>query len=890
MIVRDDVRRTVLMLVLASCGRSHEPPGPTTQARPSIMVYGCLSREAQACELEPGEAVLRLWIDQGSASLGVTVDGVAADHGMRAVEGGQQVRVNVPPAARELVVQGLDPAWDEPLRLTLHRTPAPVEVREARALDALGEHERALAVLEDFRPADPRDQLVTLGTRRRIEWALGRNDDALMHARAEADLARDLGRAREHGEAASTVCHHHLVRTELDQATPWCARLLAASAAAPELEAVARYYSGGAASATGDVARAEDEFRASTRLARRMGDLNLLFVVGAQWATALAELGRFERSSALVRELVELADDPEVACDERVDVLVNAAWASIRLAQSGLPYDPPHAWLDAMIADVDPGGRCPDPYQASNARINLALLHLAEDEIDLAADVVDRLRADDDPEWTDWVDELEAAVALAQGRPERLPEPTPRRHVDPVLSWFAALRHAEQLERFGSSDAAVDAYVAIEARLDRAVRSVGYDAGQERFLAGRSHSARRLVELLVANGRTDEALCRARIAAARAVHIADRRARTATLDEQQRATFTAELREYQRARTDIEAMTAQAWTMASDRQEHARAAAAERLQAADAVLDEMLGLDAAPQDCSSLRASTSERPLLVGFPGNTATFVFVGDGERLHVRRLDERDDADTYAAALEAPLESLAPTGRLTVITAGAASNVPFHALEHGQRWLGAQLAIAYGLDLVPRDAEAAGSRALVVADPSGNLQAAREEAAVVDAELRADRWTVALLEGPAATRQALLAALDVRLGLLHYAGHGERGSDAWDGALRLADHGVLRVADVLALPTTPSRVVLAGCYTGAREQSSLTGGMNLGRAFLLAGADEVLVADQAIDDAVTLALTSAMYEDGAPTDLARALRRAQGRLRARGLAGWDAFRVLEP
>jgi CHAT domain-containing protein len=86
----------------------------------------------------------------------------------------------------------------------------------------------------------------------------------------------------------------------------------------------------------------------------------------------------------------------------------------------------------------------------------------------------------------------------------------------------------------------------------------------------------------------------------------------------------------------------------------------------------------------------------------------------------------------------------------------------------------------------------------------------------------------------------------------------------------------------------VLAGCHTGARDPESLTGGLSLGRAFLLAGAEQVLVSDDEVPDTVTSALVAALYELGAPEDLVGALSRAQRRLAAEGIHGTEAFRVL--
>ena len=143
------------------------------------------------------------------------------------------------------------------------------------------------------------------------------------------------------------------------------------------------------------------------------------------------------------------------------------------------------------------------------------------------------------------------------------------------------------------------------------------------------------------------------------------------------------------------------------------------------------------------------------------------------------------------------------------------------------------------------------------------------------------------------MLAKL-VSVDLFHYAGHGEhRGSDGWDDALLLHDHASIESADVLALSHAPRTVVLAGCDTGAVDAGLFDGGMSLGRAFLLAGSDAVVVGDREVDDAVTEAFAVALYEDSAARMLDApeiAVRDALRKTAASGLPidAWSGFRLL--
>jgi cellulose synthase operon protein C len=97
------------------------------------------------------------------------------------------------------------------------------------------------------------------------------------------------------------------------------------------------------------------------------------------------------------------------------------------------------------------------------------------------------------------------------------------------------------------------------------------------------------------------------------------------------------------------------------------------------------------------------------------------------------------------------------------------------------------------------------------------------------------------------------------------------------------------------PAGVVLSGCNTTSVAEGTLAGGMNLGRAFVLAGADWVIGADGKVDDELARVLGTALYAQlehgGEHFDGPAALRLAQLQLRARDPGGgWRAFRAIGP
>jgi CHAT domain-containing protein len=205
----------------------------------------------------------------------------------------------------------------------------------------------------------------------------------------------------------------------------------------------------------------------------------------------------------------------------------------------------------------------------------------------------------------------------------------------------------------------------------------------------------------------------------------------------------------------------------------------------------------------------------------------------------------------------------------------------------------VIYGLDLaVPTGGQPPGRRALVVADPLGNLPAAVREADVVTAALRGQSWTTDSLRGEKAEEGAVRRALG-QVDLLHYAGHGTfSGFGGWESVLPLAGSTRLTLGDVLTLGRAPRWVVLSGCETGQSSADAPVEGLGLAQAFLLAGSRSVIAATRPVGDRAAEGLFAELYQHWGPApDLAVLLQRAQLALRQRAPgAGWASFRLFEP
>lgn len=258
---------------------------------------------------------------------------------------------------------------------------------------------------------------------------------------------------------------------------------------------------------------------------------------------------------------------------------------------------------------------------------------------------------------------------------------------------------------------------------------------------------------------------------------------------------------------------------------------------------------------------------------------------------------AAEVAAAPERLLAVLA--GRLdgarsiTLLLPGALEGVDLQAVKVGDRSLIQRAPVSWSID---RAANAmlrgtgAARRALVVGDPGGGLAGARDEATAVAQQLRSQGWQVTLLSGAAARLPAVLAELGGDgVELLHFAGHGEMGEDAWDARLVLAGGTVLGVRDVLALEHPPRLVVLAGCET-ARSEGIGIAGMGLAQAFVNAGSEAVVATARKVDDHLARRFSSAWYADGAALDAPGAgfQRVVEGLSVSEASADWAGFRLI--
>lgn len=858
---------------------------PAAVPTPHVEVMGCEEIEADVCVLPLAPSSLLVWLDvPASTRVDVLLDGVASDHQRDEADGGLRVTVPLTPEPTMLELRGVDPPWTQSWSLPLLRRPELAVMTSARALAGQGELKAASRELEAaLRSATPRDRLRIIEILRRIRFGLGDTDRVLALATEQADLARKLGLPRAEASGATTAAF--LIgefQADFAAARRWLERVRVHANAVPEARYDAAYHSGVLLRRTGDITAALRELETALRVAERFAMPNV--AEAAMWlAVALGELGRGEEARAAARRSLEFSH--KLPCSHRARMLNTVGYVQLVLAEQGLDHDPPEDFFEAALRGVEANGECPDAAVEADVHIDLALAELQRDEPEEALRQLEAIESMP-PLLEPWAEEIRARAGLLTGRWELVPaipiEPDPALPLH--LRWAANERRAMVLERFGALDAALTMHREAEDLLEEAVTSIGIEVGAERFLAGRSASARALVSALVDAGREDEALCRARIARSRALRRLDRAARLDRARQDVRERWNAAVLAYVATRDRHTSEAAGDWELSATERAHAEARRADETRTVTSRLDgalTALGTRRGPTTCDDLTPLRAGEQTLLVFPVEDGWLLLLADASGVIATARAEPGDH-----VLDGLAEHIV-ADRIRVLPTGESWGVPFHALPFRSGALVDAVSVSYGLDLPQIDRTDAGGHALVVSDPSADLPLARLEADAVEQRLRELGWPVDVRRGDAATRSAIADALG-GAGLLHYAGHGvHRGMAGWGAALVLPDGDELAVADVLALPAVPRNVVLSGCETGQTSAGTIDGGMSLGRAFALAGAQSVVITDARVDDAVARRVGEGLYADP-ELDLVAGLRRVQLELRRDGVAQWHAFRVL--
>lgn len=829
-------------------------------AAPEAVFSGCVDRMEGACILEHADT-LTVWLDVHAATpLQVRIDGRAVPSTGRVVQGGVLLEVAVPEGVERVSVEPPSTRWTPPISLAIDwREWPPIEGLSNEQLKAFVEGHSGWAKLRALDALRRRNSLSA--------------SERVAAADAELELGRDLGLPR-HQVNVLGVRAHDAIEVAHDHEEARAALRDLAALAKNSLLAQARweYYGAILSRRTGDLGTALERLERSYAISEK---LNYAIRDPLEHrASTLAELGRDEEALALYEQLEEDLWNDEVDCGEWVRVANNLAWIQLVLGGAGLEHNDPRLLLETALRR---SSECP-AYRAA-ILLDLAMAELDDQRPREALAWLSHMAPRDYPVW---VEMIRTAASLEDwdvaSQPPLISEPLPTPDVE--LAWNQRVRQGDLFSAWGFHALAVQAYRAAEDQLAATFERVGSDENGELYLAGRSSSLRGLVDALVELGRPTEASCAVRLARAREFARLDRHARGSTATAEQRAQWNRQLDvliERQRAAANARR---ELWALSRAERALAQAHLEQRERENRALLDDAirgLGLEPSPRTCDELRPPGNGEVILVGF--ERRVFALSTDGTQVTAR-----DDLSA--------LDSVADASHLTLIEAGRGERTPLHLLPW--RSAGSLLDVApvsYSLDLRPRPARLdSGRSALLVADPRGDLAQARAEADDVARALSANGWTITDLRGARAERLRVVES-SAGADLLHFAGHGVRaGASGWDSALLLADDQRFGVHDVFMLAEVPRGIVLTGCETAAPSPNTVGGGMNIGRAFVLAGSEWVIAADARVDDDVAARVGAAIHRSEGESGPAR-LRDALLSLRSEAPElPWQQYRVITP
>lgn len=844
-------------------GCADEAPERAARPTPESIVGGCVDVIDGKCILERPTSIT-VWLDTpGSTPLRVRADGVSVAAVGREVQGGTRLHVDVPDDARRIEVDSAAHRWDPRVVVEVEWRPPPdTDDLDREALRSLADHSSGW------------EKLRALDLLRR---GLGATGEASSIAREALGVARELGATKHQALILSQLTHAQIeYQHDLEGARATLRELESLASSSAFARARFAYYDALHARRSGYLGTALNGFTNAHREAERV-NFGIPDVVELL-SNTLAELGRVDEALPLLRAQEERLWQSEGRCQDWVGAANNLAWGQIVLGASGHEHDDPRPLVRAALQKLK---ACPDHWVEAALRLDLALAEQeygnpleAQRALSLADSVPSSLQG--------WLDVARVSIALQRGDDDSLPSllRQPQPTDDFELAWNQHVQHGDLLARWGFYKLAAESYAFAEEQLNATFENVGADGGGELYVAGRSASLEGLVDASLELGDVRRAACAIRLARAREFARLDRIARLGVATSAERSAWESELSAVGAAQLEASTDRSNLWKLSAEERTSEERALDERDREHRERLDRAvrrLGLSPRPRTCSDLRTPTAGEVLVISFR------------DRVFAMTISHAEVAD------RADLSSLAPladASKLTIIDAMSEDDEPLHlAPWRGSKSLMDLAPTSYSLDLPPRDAPARLERiALVLADPQSDLPHARVEASDVASTLTRAGWSVTELHGDAVTRTAVVERLG-SASLLHYSGHGLlRGRAGWDSALMLANDDPLGIHDIFALPRAPVGVVLTGCDTAGTSPQIVGGGMNIARAFVLAGSQWVIAADSEVPDETAARMGRAVHRATGDSGPAR-LRAALQQLRAESPElEWGQFRAVTP
>ncbi len=916
-------RRGTLAFGLATAlGAACAPPPP-----PSLEVEyaGCQAvLEGPVCVV-PEDRRLRLWV---GSDPGVELDVAAGGRVLSTeeVQGGWGLAVELDEGQPELVLRatgsratgsratatgGGVATWN----LSLRRNNEPDWLTRARELDREDLEATRRRVTERLDGLDAGLRGSALRVLAQLDARAGDGDAAERHLHMALEATGSAGRFLEEIECRATLVYLLFYDNRLGEAR----EMLEDMPVEPRAPAEAlfhRAYSGAVlANGVGDHQTALRLLDGAVRRAERLGLGRLGNSAQQLQAIQLQRTGRGTEAAELLARLWASAPEGEHAC-LRAPLANNIGWSRLLALESrpegtGAPAagqggaaaaadsaGDPVPWLEAALDLFQ--RECPQlAGEPANVHTNLARAHLQAGRLARAREHLEssrRLAPEPEIRQLLWWLEIEARIALAESRANRALElyddlaELAAAAFSADGEWRAAIGRGRAYRALGRMESARRELARGEALLDGASLQVPIVAGRASFVAQRELGTRLHLELLLDQDRPREAFEAARRSRSRVLRGLRRGERLAHLEPERRRRWEEAVATYRSRRQELDAAVRDAWRLPADELRRLEVEQAARRQELNDLLERFLAiLEPHAPRAPALPELGAGDVRLIYHPLQRGWAAFADDAAGLQVGRLGglEIRDAELARHLLEPFADKIRSAERVRVLPYGILRAIDFHALPFAGEALLALKPVVYGLDLRPPAAtsERRANRGVVVADPGGDLAAARLEASHVR-DTAAEPWSIELLEGAAADDGAVRGAL-ATADLFHYAGHGLFAG--WQSALPLAGSR-LTLGDVLALEQAPARVVLSGCDTGRAAADAPAAG--LAHAFLAAGSRSVIAATRPIADDEALALTSALYPALlSSASVPAALRRAQLELRRQNPgADWSSFRVFEP
>jgi tetratricopeptide (TPR) repeat protein len=863
-----------------------------TKAPLAAEMTGCgLVRNGPICEVG-GERVLKFFVATNDPVQATTDRDTPTIQSSELVPGGRRLKVQVPEAARELVLSTSAARF----RLTLAPHQEAAVLKEARALRQKGEADKAEKVLKAALPSlSPEEQGRARALIGRIQLARGEVESGLSllaQSTAEADRAGRLSDAID--DRLARAYANTIYTRNFADARAILAESSNLAEANPAEQPRILYYEGLLATETGDLRGALSHYYDAAARAERLDLQPSGRHARQQIALTLTLLGRTDEALQVQQALIA-SDSQDTPCN-LLDLRNNLVWISSVARASGRSSPS----VDASVRQLTQpsSGGCSDPTRMAVALLTTAEWAVASGDTRAAEKLLHRLGEDAKTAAQIPLPRLllEGRVALLDKRAkealakfERL-EKLARSQAAFTVSWSAQAYKGAAFHMLGRTQDAIRAWTEAERELDTLVLRVPLGEGRSSFVGDRDESVRWLASTLVAIGNVSQAFDVARHARARTLRSfvdATRFGRLSTKDQQ---IWDSVVGRYLRARAESEKEAKEDWKLPGDALNARQAARADRERSIRRILDEALALFRIQRDSDSNdRTPPSGEVTLLYFPGIDGLIGFAQTATSLTAKKLvnDPTASPEQLGRELLSPFRTeIEASQKVRVVAYGALRQVDFHALPYENAPLLESVAVEYAVDagipVTPRRA----SKTLVVSDPTADLPQSGAEGRLVAQLLPQSNH----LSGSQAARSAVLMELTTA-DWFHYAGHAAfSDKDGLDAALKLAD-GNLTASDVLASSRVPGLVVLSACETG-RSTEAAPEGIGLAQAFVLRGASAVVASPRPMRDKDATLVAKALYPRlRSGENPSAALRHAVLAARTNSPSSdWSALRTIVP